>query len=66
LEKDLKIYENAKLSSGFYLYKLFDQGSDKFRDNNFRKRIKDAFEFLIDYYVGGISTENKQENKNKF
>lgn len=66
-EKDIKFYGFAKLSSGFYLYEFFDQTlSEEFRDGNYRKRILDAFEFLIDYYGRGIPIENKQENKNKF
>jgi hypothetical protein len=65
-EKYVKSDGFSKLSAGFYIYNLFDQSSDEFRDGNYKKRIKDAFEFLIDYYGGGTPTENKQENKSKF
>ena len=64
--RDMKVYGPQKLSTGFYLYSFFNQLNDEFRDNNYRKRILDAFEILIDYYGGGTPIENKQENKNKF
>lgn len=64
--RDMKFYGTQKLSTGFYLYSFFNQLNDEFRDNNYRKRILDAFEFLIDFYGGGTPIETKQENKNKF
>lgn len=65
-EKDNKLYGYSTLSSGFYLYNFFDQNSDEFKANDYRKRIADAFEYLIVYFGGGTPKENKKEIKSKF
>lgn len=65
-EESIKKSGFSKLSSGFYIYNYFNQRSKEFMDNNYRKRIYDAFEFLITYYGGGNPIKSKQESKSKF
>lgn len=64
-EKDIKFWK-IKPSDGFYIYTFFHEGNTEFIENNYKTRILDAFEFLFDYYGGGIPIENKTEVKNKF
>lgn len=66
-ESLIKSQGYTKRSIGFYIYLFFDQKSDEFKDGNYRKRIRDAFEFLIEYYGGGEPVISKPaEQKGKF
>ena len=56
-----------KRDMGFYIYNYFNQSSEEFKAGNYRKRIRDAFEFLMEYFGGGVPVENKpQASKSKF
>jgi hypothetical protein len=65
-ESEINRLGYRKIGSGFYIYNLFETGSEEFRDGNYRKRIKDAFEFLIEYFGGGTPVDTPQEIKSKF
>ena len=66
-ESSIKKSGYTKRSVGFYIYLFFDQKSDEFKDGKYRKRIHDAFEFLMEYFGGGVPVENKPEaSKSKF
>ncbi len=55
-----------KSNTNFFIYGLFDQNSEEFKEGGYQKRIRDAFVFLIDYYGGGTPIVKKEIKTSKF
>ena len=50
-----------------FIYSFFDHQSKKYYDENYGQRIRDAFEFLMEYYGGGEPVgKNADAPKSKF
>lgn len=49
-----------------YLFHFFDQGSPEFREENYRNRIVDAFEFLLEHHGGGVPKTKTPAKTNGF
>ncbi len=55
-----------KSAGGLNIFGYFDQTSQEYKDGNYNERIKEAIEYLADYYRKEKPKENTEEKKNGF
>jgi|GEM_PF-6262143 len=62
----LKISSWEKPAEGFDIYKYFKTSSQEFVDGKYADRIKEAFQYLVDYYPKAKPKDAVQERANGF